>query len=470
MTTTITRCVGAETWTGCYAGDYDLQPPEVMAHPAKAAWPLCFRIVEHLEQLGLLRPGDTLIDPMGGTGRFVLAGLAKGYPAVSLELEPRFIEFQQLSKAYAEKKLGRPLDWRILEGDARRLPELLRERGCVAISSPPYGGADGAMRHIGGVGANGRQEIDGKEIYDPYGSASGQVGNLPDRKRVAISSPPYEDTLSDGLSQADREKYGPLARIGQSAGQTYGSTAGQLGQESGESYLDAMRQVYAAVGEVAQVIALVTKDPTRDGKLRLLAEDTVKLLEQTGWTIHCRHKAQLFEVHETATLFGESVRKPKGRISFFKRLQFNRGGVVADHEDILIATRRAANGCVCVSSPPYAEAQTGGGIMVNGYTPGHPTARHPSGQSPADWVANQTYSQERHGATPGQIGNLPDRPMVAIMSPPYGEMVNAHQEGPGAAGVDRWDTPAAVNQSGASRKQGYGATPGQIGNLRDKGA
>ena len=57
-----------EIWTGCYSGNYDLITPESFAHPAKMAVGLCYRIFDHLEELGLLKAGATILDPMAGTG------------------------------------------------------------------------------------------------------------------------------------------------------------------------------------------------------------------------------------------------------------------------------------------------------------------------------------------------------------------------------------------------------------------
>jgi len=41
-----------------------------------------------------------------------------------------------IGKAYAEKKLGRGLDWQIIQGDARHLSQLLQERASSRITNP----------------------------------------------------------------------------------------------------------------------------------------------------------------------------------------------------------------------------------------------------------------------------------------------------------------------------------------------
>ena len=64
-----------------------------------------------------------------------------------------------------------------------------------------------------------------------------------------------------------------------------------------------------------------------------------------------------------------------------------------------------------VFSPPYAEAQEGGGIAKKGY--------QGSKHSPTDLVGKRSYMPSQHGNTEGQIGNLPYKADAVITSPPY---------------------------------------------------
>jgi DNA modification methylase len=58
-----------------------------------------------------------------------------------------------------------------------------------------------------------------------------------------------------------------------------------------------------------------------------------------------------------------------------------------------------------VSSPPYAEAQTGGGIAKKGYGNG-------------DMVGDRTYTPDTHGHTEGNLGNLKPGAVDAVVSSP----------------------------------------------------
>jgi hypothetical protein len=75
---------------------------------------------------------------------------------------------------------------------------------------------------------------------------------------------------------------------------------------------------------------------------------------------------------------------------------------------------------------------------------------------------------DHYGSTPGQLGSMPSGDYgAAVSSPPYADAVNGTGEGPGA----RHDT---VHHNGdnsfkASSDNGYGSTPGNVGNMRDGG-
>ena len=501
-------------WHHCYSGNYDLATPESNAHPAKAGWRLCFRIVEHLEELGLLHEGDTVLDFMAGTGRFLLAAGAKGYKTIAVELEPKFCLMLKDNREYASRKLGRELDMTIIQGDARFLSQLLQERGLVGVTSPPYahdmkfdgegkrkkilngqrlgqrddvyfsegnkawqgleagygdtpgqignlkdkivsitsppyqdieigkglnikpprsgrpdqtgrnpmspsqietsysdnpanigncpdrvisitsppygealegGGISARMRgegnyklttsmpgsvyqpsehgltpgqignlkdrvvsitsppYAGGLGHGGQPtELDGRKhitgwVKDQYGNTPGQIENLPD-KVIALTSPPYEDALTSSSQHGDsgiaaREpQLGNLGRYGV-------ASKGQIGQEREEDYFSAMAKVYTEAYKVADVLVVVVKDPTRNKKLHPLGELTARLLEQCGWRICDYHFSLLFEEQEQGHLFEKPKKKVKGRLSFFKRLAYQKGSPVATGEHILICQR-----------------------------------------------------------------------------------------------------------------------------------
>jgi len=579
---------------------------------------LCYRILDHLRELGLLDEDSIILDPMAGIGTTGVCASAKGYKFIAIELEPKFVNLMKETKEYAEKKLFKKFDWEIIQGDARDLVQLLLDKELItlqspssvdnrtngnarnfkAITSPPYSEmkqglatresaerlaaemekrnpkygkrtTPGRLRHLQkeqsgystdptnignlpdksmvtvtsppygeiGIGnykgtrdefvawiknelaTKGYIEFRGKryteqewrslnygrldgrvmvgspkmgtEGYNPenpknignlpdnkgvvtitsppygieqtsgglntkpartendqsgrnpdspsqrgakegYGRTEGQIGKMKDKPLIAITSPPYGEALSGGgiakyghysdpnlvnriyssenanpddkvkIKKEERAKINrpgvftnernisakgcfkgdysknpenignlsdkPLATITSPPyGAAYkakgspggildknrkdlqksvytqgmqGQSEGQIAKEEGETYLSAMAKVYAELAIVSDILAIVIKNPTRNGKLRRLDLDTLKILEITGWKLHCKHRALLFEEYEQTSLFGEKQKKVKGRLSFFKRLAWRNGAPVARWEDVLICVRK----------------------------------------------------------------------------------------------------------------------------------
>ncbi len=401
------KCNSGLYWAGCYQGTFALLSPESIAHPAKMAPGLCFRILDHLAEMGLLKEGDRILDPMAGTGLTAICANAKGYASITVELEDKFVGFEHQNKEYAERRLYKKLDWQIIKGDARKLSELLQERGLVSLVSPPYAnrvddhgvdqkGYEGFTDKLGDYGTTPGQignlkdsplkaitsppygidmktaggidwakanrpdrriesnPVTGKaytrhNVYGVnvggYGESDGQLGNLPDRPYVGLMSPPYEQSLDrvnvpDKFLRQAEIKHGRSYSKASFKDQNYGITQGQVGAiTDGETYLSAMLQVYQEIAKVSDVLAIVIKNPTRAGKLRRLDLDTIKLLRMAGWKIHCQHRAQLFEEREVTNMFGETKKKVKGRLSFFKRLSYQKGQPVAAWEDVIVCVR-----------------------------------------------------------------------------------------------------------------------------------
>ena len=105
------------------------------------------------------------------------------------------------------------------------------------------------------------------------------------------------------------------------------------------NYLSEMLRVYKEASKVCPIICVVTKNPTRAGKLRRLDIDTAMLLEKSGYQIVDYHRAVLFKTYEQSTLTGETKKEHKGRLSFFKRLSLSKGNQAAMWEDVLIGVK-----------------------------------------------------------------------------------------------------------------------------------
>ena len=161
-----------------------------------------------------------------------------------------------------------------------------------------------------------------------------------------------------------------------------------------EFYLEAMAQVYAEAAKVCDVLAVVVKNPTRNGKLRRLDLDTIVLLEQAGFEIVCHHQAILFEEVEQGHLFEGRKKSVKGRMSFFRRLAWQKGRPCAAWEDVLICVRGVQAGGLCgVVSPPYASSR------LDPLQPSYSNPENPMYQG---------FQPPGYSDNPANIGNLKD--------------------------------------------------------------
>ena len=376
------KCGGELYWHGCYGSEaYYKQfvTPESYAHPAKISFLLAERIFKHLEHLGLLKEGMTVLDFMSGSGRIPLLASINGYTSIGVELEPHFVKMSDDNKKHAENKIGKKLDMTTIQGDSRKLSELLKEKEMVGITSPPYQdaikGDEKTLEELKKIADKyAKNNPDKRNIFmeaylskigdnyhkyhyhnfvgGSYSSNPQNIGNLKDKELVGITSPPYVAQsgghnvkgghIDEGLLQ--RSSGGSFDEIG---GIGHTKTLGlqienpnNIGSQKQSSYLSAMLQVYQeAYKSGMSVLVTVTKNPTRAGKLRRLDLDTAKLIELSGFKIIDYHRAVLFKTHEQHTLTGSIKKEHKGRLSFFKRLSLAKGNKASEWEDVIIGVR-----------------------------------------------------------------------------------------------------------------------------------
>ncbi len=186
-------------WHKCYDDGWKgLIVPEAFSHPAKMAYGLLKRILDHAK--GWLKEGDVIIDPFGGIGSTGILGAYEGYQVVCCELEAKFVNlaeqnFELHKDAWVE--FGNPFP-AILQGDSRRLCEvvatvkdsLIVQADCI-VSSPPYyeqqtGG--GIQKSVSGksdypvVGGLARSKKAGRSAigfgYGNQGQTPGQLGAM----------------------------------------------------------------------------------------------------------------------------------------------------------------------------------------------------------------------------------------------------------------------------------------------------
>ena len=221
----------------------------------------------------------------------------------------------------------------------------------VAVTSAPYAAAPNRV----GSGSIQDGEVASalSRTYDSanHGSSPGQIANFPD---TAITSAPYE-SQSGGTGEASRRSVGD--RCGYHAGAN-GTSTGQIGTTEGETYASAVTAVYAAMARAGvRYLVSVTKNPTRNGKIRRLDRTTVRALRTAGYRIRAYRRAWLYEEqHRLFSRMGQAElieglppsKRPIGRVSFFKRLHLAKGRPAAPYEDIYFCELYNGIGGACV--------------------------------------------------------------------------------------------------------------------------
>ncbi len=205
-------------WHKCYdEGWKDLIVPEAFSHPAKMSCGLLKRILDHAK--GWLRAGDVIVDPFGGIGSTGILGAYEGYQVVCCELERKFVDlaeqnFKLHKDAWLEFLNPFPI---ILQGDSRRLCEVVEKADCV-ISSPPFVETGQVCtsglyekwckqhgRNPNGVSARGKNEH--------YGTTPGQLGAMkPGKVDMVVSSPPYAESLKPETEDQTNRKQERIAK------------------------------------------------------------------------------------------------------------------------------------------------------------------------------------------------------------------------------------------------------------------
>lgn len=233
-------------WYHCYSHSLKgVISDASFSHPAKFAYGLICRIYAHLLERGWLQEGDIVADPFAGVGIGGIVAAANGLRWIGKELEQKFVDLsEQNFELHREQweKMGKPHPV-ILQGDSRNFSSIIREAVDSVITSPPWGQADqrgcpdSKWELMQAAARDGRGHHSTRlppSMGIDHGQSEGQIGAMKEGKLdevVAgiVTSPPWLESLSDGLKESDREKYTEYARAGCSYGQTYGQSEGQLG-------------------------------------------------------------------------------------------------------------------------------------------------------------------------------------------------------------------------------------------------
>ncbi len=345
-------------WKGCYEDRWKgLMVDAAHKHPAKFSRGLIRRIYQHAIAECWLAPGMTVLDPFGGVVLGALDAMAAGLHWRGVELESAFCALAQQNIDCWNRIYGREKRWgtaRIIQGDSRRLREVLAGADCV-LSSPPYaetnvGNDDAAgelrrLRAKRGTGSLGREHLriidrgpspHMQALGSPYGQTPGQLGNLPTGDIAAVlSSPPYADGQV-GTGADGRKGWRGYTDFG-------GGTSAnpeQLSAMPAITFWEAACQIVLechAILRPSGHAIWVCKDFVRGGAIVPFSQQWRQLCEHCGFEMIQHIKASLVNDVSHPGLFGEAITKRTARKSFFRRLhEKKRPDLAIDCEDVLV--------------------------------------------------------------------------------------------------------------------------------------
>lgn len=440
-------------WRGCYGSGAKYNRyiiPESVKHPAKMSWELLERIFKHLESMNLLTPDSIVIDFMAGTGRTGMMAALRRYRTISVELEPHFIEMiagydcdgKSISDFRTEpcvcksdtlhkphkittglfevecsgnprivpvcrcggkihhrkhhipgnrellaQVTGRKVKWDVIQGDARELSKLFSESELE--------------RTWFGLGS---------------GFSSGSLSPQDKSEFVGVISPPY-------FSQVAYQDKEFIISIAEDKSQRYrdGRLKGHFATpEAIRRYAEKIMENYSMdprnIGNLPDVpLAGIISPPYQDTAMPSGCPAHIRKLAREGdWdkAIELERKVEAENVkkgNKYAVSTDETIRK-KIEMALEREM-----GNYSENPDNIGNLKDIP--LVGIMSPPYSEAQQGGGIAINGYRGIH---MHEMGKNQPDKVGQRCgYMKEVHGNDPANIGNLPDKQLVGITSPPY---------------------------------------------------
>jgi DNA modification methylase len=167
----------SKTWLKFQKSWFVHNPPPrkqgVLVHPAKFPETLAQEFIEFFT-----RRGETVLDPMAGTGSALLAALRAGRNSCGIELNPRYAEIAHQLIDEERKALGQPAEGLIADihsGDASRALELGLPTFDYLLTSPPYWD----MLHAKGAGTQKKRRA-ASDLDVFYSDDPHDLGNIHD--------------------------------------------------------------------------------------------------------------------------------------------------------------------------------------------------------------------------------------------------------------------------------------------------
>jgi hypothetical protein len=322
-----------------------------------------------------------------GTGYGQTPGQLSAMPMKGFDASITSPPFLQSEGGTPETKEGGPIDKSLYkrhsagnsaaEGYGGEEGQLGNMRGSEqgfqgAVSSPPYAesmnqseGANDTEARIermrkAGIDVDKKENIGGPagvaRKKQNYGSTPGQLGAMSSKEartlKASVSSPPFENSMSrDFMNKNARVEYARFHGISNTENVSpidldrlkapdsiYGDTAGNIGNDSGDDFWTAARQIveqtYALLAPGAHAVWVV-RDFVKNKERVPFSDQWRQLCEAVGFeTLHEHHAMLVHHKGTQETLFGEPVEIKTESKSFFRRLSEKKGSPRIDWETV----------------------------------------------------------------------------------------------------------------------------------------
>ena len=169
----------------------------------------------------------------------------------------------------------------------------------------------------------------------------GNIGNL--KMDSIVTSPPYSEGIGHKMKIGGPASDNHPERVEMQRRYTESmSSENNIGKENGETYWQAMAQVYTECWKALKpggYLIVVVKAYVKNKKRVPLPQQTLKLLIHLGFEPIERIKAMLTKETIQGGLFGEDIVNRKERKSFFRRLAESKGSPRIDFEEVLVVRK-----------------------------------------------------------------------------------------------------------------------------------
>ena len=145
----------------------------VLVHPAKFPETMAQEFIEFFT-----KKGETVLDPMAGTGSTLVAALRAGRNSCGIELNPKYVEIANDILEEERKNLGedvKGLTSNVIQGDAAKAADFRLTTFDYVLTSPPYWD----MLHARGAQTQ-KKRRDSVELDVHYSDDPNDMGNISD--------------------------------------------------------------------------------------------------------------------------------------------------------------------------------------------------------------------------------------------------------------------------------------------------